>query len=135
MIKQTFSAKIESIPEVKSFITSWLDSYGCPTKTKFQIYSALDEIFSNIANYGYGEKEGYVRIQLDCDEATRMASITFIDNCEEFNPLEKEDPDLMLSEDDRPIGGLGIFLVKQMMDNVTYQRINNCNILTIFKQI
>lgn len=135
MIEQTFSATIKSIPEIKSLITSWLDSHGCPARTKFQIYSALDEIFSNIVNYGYGEKEGYVQIQLDFNEATRMASIAFIDNCPEFNPLEKEDPDLMLSDEDRPIGGLGIFLVKQMMDNVTYQRTNNCNVLTIFKQI
>ena len=64
-----------------------------------------------------------------------MVSITFIDSGVPFNPLEKPDPDVTLSVEERGIGGLGIFMVKKSMDDVQYSYDNGFNILTIYKRI
>ena len=61
--------------------------------------------------------------------------ISFIDEGIAFNPLNKKDPDISLKAEDREIGGLGIYMVKKSMDDVTYQREGNKNILTIRKRI
>ena len=74
-------------------------------------------------------------VRLDFDEARREFSITFIDSGIPYNPLEKEDPDVTLSAEEREIGGLGIFLVRKTMDAMEYARQDGHNVLTIRKKI
>ena len=135
MPERTFEARIESITAVTAFVDEWLEGLDCGMKAQMQIDVALDELFSNIAQYAYAPGTGEATLQLKFDEATRRASITFIDGGVPYNPLEKLDPDINAPIEERAIGGLGIFLVKKTMDGMDYERVDGKNILTIHKQI
>ena len=123
----------ENLPRVMEFVETKLEVAGCPMKTITVIDLAVEEIFVNIAKYAYAPETGKARIALDINMSTGEAVITFADRGTPYNPLEKEDPNVHLSADERPIGGLGIYLVKETMDSVTYVREDDCNILTIKK--
>jgi anti-sigma regulatory factor (Ser/Thr protein kinase) len=104
-------------------------------KAQFQIDVAIDELFTNIATYAYGDSTGNVTVRLDTQEDPRAVLITFIDNGVPYNPLEQEEPDITLAAEDRPIGGLGIFVVKKTMDDMSYDYKDGQNILRIKKKI
>ena len=104
-------------------------------RAQTQIDLSIDEIFTNIASYAYGSGTGDATVQLDFDEASRTVSITFVDRGIAYNPLEKPDPDVTLPAEEREIGGLGIYLVKKVMDGLKYKRENGLNILTLYKKI
>ncbi len=92
-----------------------------------------EEIFVNIASYAYPEKEGMVEVSIN--KAGNEIILKFEDFGISYNPLEKPDPDITLSLEERQLGGLGIFMVKEMAENVIYERKNDKNIITIiFKQ-
>ncbi|MBQ0103102.1 MAG: ATP-binding protein [Prevotellaceae bacterium] len=101
---------------------------------QFKIRLSVEEATENIVQYAYAEGEGYVVVKTELTPANRLI-ITLRDEGVPFNPLDKDDPDITLSAEDRNIGGLGIFLCKQLMDKVTYTFENGCNILTMEKQI
>lgn len=95
----------------------------------FKIRLSVEETVENVVNYAYKEGLGYIEVETRNDGKT--LSIILRDSGKPFNPLDKEDPDITLSVEDRPIGGLGIFLCKQMMDEVCYEFADGCNILTM----
>jgi len=123
-------AKVENIEEVLGFVSEHLDD--CPFKIQNQIEIAVDELFSNIARYAYNPTTGGAAVRIAVDD---VVTIEFEDVGIEYNPLSKEDPDVTLPEEEREIGGLGIFMVKNMMDSVEYRRDGNKNILTIKKSL
>jgi len=131
----TLEAVKENITAVTMFVDEQLEALECSMKAQMQLDVAVDELFTNIASYAYPSGTGNATIRLDFDPADRMFSITFIDSGIPYNPLEKPDPDVTLSADERSIGGLGIFLVKKTMDDMTYRYENNQNIVTIRKKI
>ena len=98
-----------------------------------QIDVAIEEVFVNIVRYAYPEGEGEAAIEVETTDSPRAVKITFEDEGVPFNPLEHEDPDIMLSADDRPAGGLGILMVKKSMDDVSYEYKDGKNRLTITK--
>lgn len=126
------AAKVENIATVTDFIVSYLEKISCPPKQQVQIDVAIDEIFGNIANYAYDGHEGDVTVRVESHEESNV-EITFIDSGVPYNPLEKEDPDVTLSAEERKIGGLGIFIVKKTMDDMIYKYEDGKNILTIKK--
>lgn len=134
-MEMTWKASTENLPAVTSFIDEQLEALACPLKAQMQIDVAIDEIFSNIAFYAYGQEPGDVTVRFDYDDTQGDAILTFTDNGATFNPLEAETPDVTLSAEERKIGGLGIFLVRKTMDEVTYRHENGCNILTIRKRL
>ena len=106
---------------------------SCP-KESYAIHLVCEELVVNVVSYAYAdEAEGYLKIQIE--KADGAITIRFIDGGVAFNPLEREMPDVSLSMEERQIGGLGIFLTVQMMDEVQYERINNENVVTIKKRI
>ena len=117
------------------FIDGELEMIDCPMKAQIQIDVAIDELFGNIAKYAYIGKTGKATVQFSYDEKNSIISITLIDEGIMYNPLEKEDPDVTLSAEERKIGGLGIFLVKKTMDEMIYEYVDNKNKLTIKKKI
>ena len=135
MKEQTFDAVIPNLMEVTLFIDEWLESLDCGMKTQTQIDLAVDELFTNIASYAYAPGSGEATIQLDYDEASRVASVTFIDSGVPYDPLQKPDPDVTLSAEEREIGGLGIYMAKKATDRMDYRREDDRNILTIYKKI
>lgn len=126
-------AKIENLDRVNSFLHDCIDVLGCSMRTVMQLEIAVEELFSNICFYAYGEEGGTVCVQIDVDGT--FVSITFIDGGRPYDPLKKEDPDITLGVEERPIGGLGIYMVKESMDNIVYEYKNEKNILTISKKI
>lgn len=135
MKEQTFDATIANLMEVTLFIDEWLESLDCGMKAQTQIDLAVDELFTNIASYAYAPGSGEATIQLNFDEASRVASIAFIDSGVPYDPLQKPDPDVTLSAEEREIGGLGIYVAKKATDKMEYRRENGKNILTIYKKI
>lgn len=121
--------------EVQSFIDEQLEEAGCPIPTQIAIDVAVEELFVNIASYAYEHGEGVAAVQVTMHEDPLSVEITFIDNGRQYDPLAKEDPDVTLSAKERKRGGLGIFMVKNTMDNVTYEYKDGKNILTIKKNL
>lgn len=131
----TVPAVNNNVDKVVDFVNSKLESKECCIKIQTQIDVAIDEIFANIANYAYKEGEGEVTISVDFDDNLNKVLITFKDNGIQYNPLEKEDPDITLSAEEREIGGLGIYIVKKTMDEITYEYKNGQNILCLIKKM
>ncbi len=120
---------------LRDWIETVANRIGAPTRNTRQILIAVDEVFTNIASYSYLEGDGMTEVSADFDETTRQLIITFADSGIAYNPLEAEEPDIDAALDDRAPGGLGIFMVRQLMDSMEYQRKNNRNILTLKKTI
>ena len=135
MKELTVDAVLENIPSVTAFIDGQLEALDCSVKAQMQIDVAIDELFSNIARYAYPDGSGKATVGFEFDEEKRMCSVLFIDEGVPFDPLAQQAPDTSLPLMDRPVGGLGIFLVKKTMDGIEYRRENNRNILTIRKRI
>ena len=130
----SFPADKKEVGRVVDFINGFLEKKDMNSKIISQIDIAVDEICSNIFNYAYKDKKGQVLVEISYQD--KMVTIRFIDTGVKFNPLEKEDPDVNLSLQERKIGGLGIYLVKQLMDDVKYEySLKNENILTIIKKV
>lgn len=135
MKELTLPAARENIPAVIDFVNRELESVGCPMKTEAQIDIAIDELYSNIANYGCDENSGEVTVLLETETNSRTVTITFVDNGRPFDPLSRPDPDVTLKARERKIGGLGIYMVKKSMDDVRYAYRDGKNILTIRKTL
>ena len=128
---------IDAIPEnneaVLDFVRTELEAIGCPLKTQNQIAISIEEIFVNIAHYAYNPEVGAARICITISDNT--LKLVFEDSGKPYNPLEKSDPDITASVEDRKIGGLGVFMVKKMMDTVEYRYEDGKNRLTMTKVI
>lgn len=125
-------AKIENLEQVLDFVNLELEAAGCPMKTQVQMDITVEEIFVNIAHYAYQGGVGKAVVRIHVHDTV---DIIFMDQGVPYNPLEKEDPDITLSAEDRPIGGLGIYMVKKSMDDVSYEYKDGQNILRIQKHI
>ena len=128
-------ATTDNLPKVLEFIDKHLEAAGCPIKSQMQIDVAAEEIFVNIAHYAYKPDKGMAKVRVEVGDDPLQVSITFIDHGVKYDPLSREDPDVTLSAEERQIGGLGIFLVKNTMDDISYQYVNGSNILTLKKNL
>lgn len=94
----------------------------------------LEEAVSNVIFYAFNKDEKHlIQISIEVDE--NILTLEIVDDGIPFDPLAREVPDITLPAEDRPIGGLGIFLITKIMDKVSYKRQNNQNILTLIKNI
>lgn len=135
MKELTVDATIENVAAVTAFVDEQLEQLDCPVKTQIQVDIAIDELFGNIANYAYNLEIGVATVRIEVTEDPLAVVITFIDNGVPYDPLAKADPDVTLSAEKRQIGGLGIYIVKKSMDNISYEYKDGMNILTIKKNI
>ncbi len=133
MAKITVEATRENTPKAAAFVEAELEKISCPFKELSQINIAVDELFCNIASYAYPDSSGKAEITVQSNGPNEV-SVTFEDWGIPYNPLQKDDPDVTLSAEERKIGGLGIFIVKKTMDNVQYKHEDGKNILTITKK-
>lgn len=131
----TVPAIIENVEKVTAFVNAELEKINCPAKAKAEIDIAIDELFSNIANYAYNPEIGKATVKFEIQKNPMAVIITFMDNGKPYDPLKREDPNVTLSVTERQIGGLGIFMVKKSMDSVEYEYKDNHNILRIKKHI
>ena len=135
MKELTTEATIENIEKVTDFVNKQLEAVDCPMKAQMQIDIAIDELFGNIANYAYHPEVGSATVRVEVTKSPLAVIITFIDNGVPYDPLAKDDPDTTLSADERQIGGLGIFMVKKSMDQISYEYKDGQNILRIKKNL
>ena len=137
-------AKTENLDKITAFVETELEELGCGMKQTMQLTIALEEIFVNIAHYAYSKigedgklipDTGSGPMRLFIDSKDGFVSLIFEDEGMPYNPLEKEDPDITLSAEERQIGGLGIYMVKKSMDDVIYEHKDGKNILTLMKKL
>ncbi|MBQ7631808.1 MAG: SpoIIE family protein phosphatase [Paludibacteraceae bacterium] len=119
---------IQQIPT----LAEWIEMIGLPEELNMPINLALEEAVSNVMLYAYPGKSGQVLIE--CTKSDKLV-FTISDSGIPFDPTQQEDPDVTQSVDERPIGGLGIYLVRQIMDDIRYERKNEKNILTLTKTL
>ena len=129
----TVDATLDNLEVVQNFVSEELEKQGCSMKVMMQIEIAVEEIYVNIVHYAYNPEIGKATIRCEVTEDPMQVIIQFMDSGVPFDPLAKEDADITLSAEEREIGGLGIFMVKQSMDEVSYEYKEGKNVLTIKK--
>ena len=125
----------ENLAQVQTFVDERLEAADCPPKAQMQIGVAVEEIFVNIAHYAYAPDKGRAAVRVEVSDDPVTVSITFIDQGMPYDPLARADPDVSLPVSERDVGGLGVFLTKQLMDDVTYSYRDGRNILTLKKKL
>ena len=133
MEKLTIEAATENLQQVIDFATELLEAHDCPMKVVMQMELVIEEIFVNVSSYAYRPDVGNVTICVDFAENPSAVKMTFIDGGKPYNPLERPDPDTTLDIDEREIGGLGIFLVKKNVNDISYEHADGKNILRVKK--
>ena len=131
-------AKLEKLSDVISFLDEHLERHDCPMKVQMQLDIAAEEIFVNIANYAYSDKNGDASIKMSFgrnNDGRPFVSILFSDRGIFFDPLAHVDPDITLSAEERQIGGLGILMAKKYSDDIFYEYKDGHNILTLVKYL
>ena len=131
------AADDKNLETVLDFIHKLLPP-DCETDLMYKIDVAAEEIFVNIAHYAYKDKlpaGEFGQALITCTYEDELLTIVFRDQGVPFNPLDRPDPDITLSAEDRSIGGLGIFLTKKCMDSVEYNYLDGKNVLTLRKLI
>ena len=136
MKELTVPAVVENLEQVISFVDELLALYDCPMEAQFQIDVAVEEIYVNIAHYAYRPYIGEATIRSQVSERPPLDFvIQLLDSGVPYDPLSHADPDITLSADQRDVGGLGIYMVKTSMDDVSYRYENGKNILTLKKTV
>ena len=130
---KVFPATVDELNNVLLFMDEELEKAGCPLKTQTALDISMEELFVNVASYAYPEGNGTAELEVISDDSERAVILRLSDTGLKFDPLQKQDPDVTLEAEDRRIGGLGIFMVKKMMDDFSYSYEDGKNILTIKK--
>ncbi|MBC8602658.1 ATP-binding protein [Parabacteroides acidifaciens] len=126
--------ELEQLTRLYAFLDRQAVTYGLEELQLMQVKLALEEAVTNVILYAYPDKKDQ-DIRIDMSYENKRLTIVITDTGTDFNPLERQEPDLTLSLEERPIGGLGIYLVKQLMTEVTYSRSAGKNILTMTKDM
>lgn len=137
MIEKRYPACDDSLSDAIGFVEEELEKLNCTPDQIMQITVCLEEMFVNIAHYAYvgDEENGIGEVVLQFDTDNKSMEISLIDKGKPFDPLAKEDPDIDKPLDERPVGGLGIYMVKKCMDDVSYQRKEDKNIFVMRKKL
>jgi len=129
----TLSNDVQEVPLLNAFVDEVCEFNGLDEMTTMQMNLALEEAVVNVMSYAYPEgTTGYVDIKAQSDDSRMTFVIT--DSGKLFDPTTKEEVDTTLPAEERRIGGLGIHLVRHLMDSISYERVNNHNVLTLIKK-
>lgn len=130
----TLPNDIETIPQLNAFIDGFCEEQGIAMDIAIRLNLAIEEAVVNVMNYAYPKGTvGYVDIDMEADEEN--VTVILSDKGIPFDPTKKEKVDTTLSAEERPIGGLGIHLVREIMDTVDYAYTDHKNILTLKKTL
>ena len=125
---------IETVPQLNAFIDGVAEEIGLDTTLTMSLNLAIEEAVVNVMNYAYPSgKQGDVNVDVTAD--SEWLTFVISDKGMPFDPTAKEEADTTLSVEERPIGGLGIFLVRQLMDSINYERTDGKNVLTLKKKL
>ena len=126
--------EVAEISKLAIFIEELGEEFGLSPELVFNLNLVLEEAVSNVILYAY-PKEEHQTISLIARKKDNQLIFVLTDSGKEFDPTQAPDADITLSAEDRPIGGLGIFLIRQIMNTVEYQRIEGKNVLTLGKEL
>ncbi|MBR4302526.1 MAG: ATP-binding protein [Bacteroidaceae bacterium] len=129
-----FANDIAEISKLAQFIEEIGEDFSLSPDVVFNLNLVLEEAVVNVINYAY-PKEEHQSIYLSAKLLEGSIVFVLTDTGLEFDPTKAPDADITLSADDRPIGGLGIFLIRQIMNEVKYERIDGKNVLTLEKRL
>ena len=133
-MKLTLPNNIEQIPKLSEFIDSICEKFCIDMETTMSLNLALEEAVVNVMSYAY--PEGTIGdVDIEVVKGPQYLDFIISDSGKPFDPTTKEDPDTNLSVEERPIGGLGIHIIRQIMDSVHYERKENRHYLTLRKNI
>ena len=124
----------DQIDTVRKFFDDYSKENKLTEKTVHDIQMALDELLTNIVNYGYEDTDEH-QIDIHFGVNDDAVKVEIVDDSKPYNILEKDNPDISLSMEDKPIGGLGIFLIKKLMSNVDYYTKEGKNHLVMTKEL
>ena len=128
-VERVFAARTEVVPDVIALIAGEAAAWGLHPRRLMQLELAVEEAVVNICLYAYEVPPGELLVSIEPGE-TRFV-VELIDEGVPFDPLAVDQPDMRAGVEDRPIGGLGIFLVRRVMDEVSYLRDGTRNILRL----
>lgn len=126
--------RIEELPKLAEQIEKLAEGWELSPEITMNINLVLEEAISNIIFYAFNDKNKH-EIKISIELHKNKLSIKIKDNGIPFNPLSNDSPDISLSAEERPVGGLGIYLISQIMDDMEYARKENQNVLTLSKRI
>jgi sigma-B regulation protein RsbU (phosphoserine phosphatase) len=131
----TLQAKIENLGVATSLVNNELEARLCPADVQHKVEIALEELFVNVCRYAYADKDEPGTVQVRYAYGTDPSTITveLRDKGVPFDPMKREDPTRPSSVQDAAIGGLGIFMVRNAMDDFTYMRSGDTNVVIIKK--
>lgn len=132
--KLILTNEIVEINKLAIFVEELGEELNLAPDLVFNLNLVLEEAVSNVILYAYPEEE-HQEIVLTANKSDKNLIFVLTDSGKEFNPTQVPDADVTLSAEDRQIGGLGIFLIRRIMDKVEYQRIDGKNVLTLGKII
>lgn len=130
----TVPATPEHLGTVWKFVADYSVTKRFSQKERYMLKVAIEEVFANIVHHAYQGKMGELHLRCYEDKAQHLMYVVFADSGIPYNPLKHEDPDVTLPAEERTVGGLGVYIVKQYMDTVQYQYKDGMNILTIGKK-
>lgn len=140
MESRTVPASMEYLDEVMAPLDAFLCEEGCPEDDRRLVEVSVEELFTNIASYAYGPDGGSLRLDYEIREgqaggkAEKTVWLRFSDRGVPYDPFAREDPDIRLPIEERPVGGLGVYMVKRFMDDVSYTWKDGCNVTVIAKR-
>ena len=128
-VERVFQASVETAPDVIGFIADQAGTWGLHAQRLMQLELAVEEAVVNICLYAYEVPPGEVLVRVDAGE--KRFVVELMDEGVPFDPLAVEEPDLRAAAEERAVGGLGIFLVRRVMDEVSYARDGSRNVLRL----
>jgi anti-sigma regulatory factor (Ser/Thr protein kinase) len=129
-----FSAKCENLDSMREFVCQAAQDAGMDNQECYAVKLAVDEACSNIIEHAYTGKEGE-EIEITCDAADDRLTVIVHDHGRPFDPALIPYPDLTAELKDRPVGGLGIYLMRELMDEVHFEKLGEAgNVLTLVKR-
>jgi anti-sigma regulatory factor (Ser/Thr protein kinase) len=132
MAKITLAAELENLELMIKFIRNGAEKHGFSSKDMNRIQLASEEVLVNIISYAYSDKNGDIEITYNMEEGRGLV-MKITDWGGPFDPLLLPEPDVEASVEDREMGGLGVFIMRNIMDEVDYERTGDRNILTLVK--
>ena len=134
MTKKRFNPIRDRSSEIVAFLMASPDMPK-DDDLRFKIELSVEEAVENVVQYAYEGGIGWLEAGTSLDDKSLILTIELRDAGVPFNPLEKEDPDITLSADERPVGGLGIYICKSMMDSIDYRYEDGNNVLVMKKRV
>ena len=126
--------RVEDLAVLAGKIDEVAEKWSLSMPLTMNINLVLEEAVSNVIFYAFNDPDKHL-IQISLSLENKTLTLEIVDDGISFNPLSRLEPDVSLPVEERPIGGLGILLIKKMMDQVSYTRVNNQNRLTLLKNI